>query len=363
MEPVVSFQHNKDLDFKKALYQRVNDYFLQKGLSRNHNPSMVAKTVLLLSLYIIPFIVILAVALPLWLVLVLYFMMGIGVAGVGMSVMHDGNHFGYSDNQKVNRWMGLTMNMLGADAYNWKIKHNKLHHVFTNIYGKDEDINSRVILRFAYAAPLKWYHRFQHVYAWFFYALMTISMVFGDAAKRINYRRRGITNIPPEAFRRSMIWLIISKAIYTLAIIGLPLFLTGLNWWQVLVGFLIMHLTAGTILSLVFQMAHVVEGPEQPLPDAQGRMSDSLIAHQLKTTSDFSRGNKILSWYVGGLNYQIEHHLFPRTCHVHYPALASIVEGTAREFDLPYYVHDRFSDAFRSHMKTLKRLGREKINT
>ncbi len=363
MEPVLSFQQNKDLDFKKALHQRVNDYFSHTGLSRNHNPAMLVKTILLLSLYIVPFIVILTVSLPVWIVMVLYFIMGVGVAGVGMSVMHDGNHFGYSENQTVNRWMGLTMNLLGADAYNWKIKHNKLHHVFTNIYGKDEDIASRVILRFAYAAPLKWYHRYQHLYGWFFYALMSISMVFGDVAKRINYRRRGITNIPPETFRRSMIWLIVSKVIYTLVIFGLPLIMTSLTWWQVLLGFLIMQLTSGTILSLVFQMAHVVEGPEQPLPDANGQMSDSLLAHQLKTTSDFSRKNKILSWYVGGLNFQIEHHLFPRICHVHYPALASIVENTTREFNMPYYVHDSFFNALRSHIKTLKRLGREKVNT
>ncbi len=363
MELSVSFQQNKDLDFKKALQQRVNAYFLRTGLSRNHNPAMLIKTVLLLSMYIVPFIVILAVSLPFWLVMVLYFVMGVGVAGVGMSVMHDGNHFGYSNNQKVNRWMGLTMNMLGADAYNWKIKHNKLHHVFTNIYGKDEDIDSRVILRFAYASPLKKYHRYQHIYAWFFYSLMTISMVFGDIAKRINYRRRGLTNIDAGIFRRSMGWLIISKIMYTFIIFGLPLILTDLSWWQVLIGFLVMQFTAGSILSLVFQMAHVVEGPEQPLPDAQGHINDSLTVHQLKTTSDFSRGNKLLSWYVGGLNFQVEHHLFPRICHVHYRALAPIVERTAKEFNMPYYVYDNFFDALRSHFKVLKRLGRAQVST
>lgn len=360
MKPIVVFAQNQDQAFKKALHQRVNDYFSRTGLSRNHNPAMVFKTVMMLSLYIIPFIIILIVSMPVWLVMLLYFVMGVGVAGVGMSVMHDGNHFGYSKDQRINRWMGLTMNLLGADAYNWKIKHNKLHHVFTNIYGKDEDINSRVILRFAYAAPLKKYHRYQYIYAWAFYALMSISMVFGDVSKRYDYRRRGLTNIPLADFRRSIAWLIVSKVIYALAIIGLPLLLTGLTWWQVLLGFLIMQLTSGTILSLVFQMAHVVEGPEQPLPDAHGRIGDSLLLHQLKTTSDFSRGNKWLSWYVGGLNFQVEHHLFPRICHVHYPALAKIVEETTREFNKPYYVYDRFVDAFRSHLLTLKKLGRVK---
>jgi linoleoyl-CoA desaturase len=286
--------------------------------------------------------------------------MGIGAAGVGMSVMHDGNHAAYSGNQKVNRLMGLTMNMLGADAYNWKIKHNKLHHVFTNIYGKDEDINSRVILRFAYAAPLKKYHRYQFIYAWIFYALMSLSMVFGDVAKRFDYRRRGLTNIPRSTFYRSIIWLVLAKIAYFGIFFSLPILLTSLLWWQVLLGFLLMHLTTGTILSLVFQMSHVVEKPQQVRPDKQGRISSSLIAHQLEATADFSRGNKLLSWYVGGLNYQVEHHLFPRICHIHYPALSRIVEATTREYNLPYYVYNTFGEAFASHFRTLKKLGHEK---
>ena len=182
-------------------------------------------------------------------------------------------------------------------------------------------------------------------------------MIFGDVAKRLDYRRRGLTNIPISDFRRSIAWLVLSKVLYGLAIIVLPMLFSGLLWWQVLLGFLIMHLTAGTILSLVFQMAHVVEGPEQPVADQNGAIDQSLLLHQLRTTSDFSKGNRLLTWYVGGLNYQVEHHLFPRICHVHYPALAKIVEATTKEFNAPYFVFDSFSMAFRSHVRTLKRLG------
>lgn len=359
MEKVVSFARQRDNEFKKTLHQRVNEYFTQTGLSKKHNKAMVVKTIVMLSLYILPFILILSLPMPYWLVLVLYLVMGIGVAGVGMSVMHDGNHYGYSESHKINRLMGLTMNLLGADAYNWKIKHNKLHHVFTNIYGKDEDIKSRVILRFAFSAPLKGYHRFQYLYAWFFYALMTLSMMFGDISKRISNRKRGLTNISVQAFRRSMAWLVLSKILYFGIIIGLPIILTGLLWWQVLLGFLLMHLVAGTIMSIIFQMAHVVEGTVQAVPDGNGRIHDSLIVHQLKSTADFSKGNKLISWYVGGLNFQIEHHLYPKVCHVHYPAIAKIVEATTREFNIPYKVYETFGEAMRAHLHTLKRLGRE----
>lgn len=359
METKISFARNRDLQFKKALHSRVNAYFETNGLSKHNNAAMVVKTVVMLSLYIVPFILILSIHMPFWAILLLYIVMGVGVAGIGMSVMHDANHFGYSKNQKTNRFVGLSMNLLGADSYNWKIKHNKLHHVFTNIYGKDEDINSRVILRFAFGSPLKKYHRYQYLYAWFFYALMTLSMMFGDISKRISNRKRGLTNISLHAFRRSMAWMVVSKILYFGIIIGLPIILTGLLWWQVLLGFLLMHLVAGTIMSIVFQMAHVVEGAGQAIPDGQGRIPDSLIVHQLKSTADFSKGNRLISWYVGGLNFQIEHHLYPKVCHVHYPAIARIVEATTREFNIPYNVYDTFGEAIRAHIKTLRRLGRE----
>ncbi len=361
MKTQIFFPQNKDLDFKRTLKKRTNQFFKEKGISGHYTPGMLLKTTIMLLIYIVPFILILSIPMPFWLALVHYFIMGFGVAGIGMSVMHDANHYGYSASPKINRWMGNTIYLIGADAYNWKIKHNKLHHVFTNIYGRDEDINSRVILRFAFAAPLKKYHKYQHLYAWFFYSLMTFSMIFGDITKRINYRKRGVTNISRNAFRRSMAWLIFAKIVYFGVIIGLPIILTGLLWWQVLLGFAVMHITAGTILSLIFQMAHVVEGPEQLLPDENGNMPDSLIVHQLRTSSDFSRNNKILSWYVGGLNFQTIHHLFPRVCHVHYPALAKIVEKTTSEFNLPYHVYDSFADAFASHVRTLKKLGRVKV--
>jgi linoleoyl-CoA desaturase len=361
MERMVKFSPTRDIIFKKVLNKRVDGYFERMGLSRHHTPAMVVKTVVMLMLLVVPFSLILANLFPFWINMVLYLVMGVGVAGIGMSVMHDGNHSSYSSNRVTNRLMGLTMNLIGADAYNWKIKHNKLHHVFTNIYGKDEDIDSRVVLRFAYEAPLKKHHRFQHIYAWAFYSLMSLSMVVGDISKRFDYRRRGLTNIPLGSFRRSLFWLVVSKILYFGVMLVLPWLITDLTWWQVLLGFLLMHLVTGTILSLIFQLAHVVEGPEQTKPDASGWVDHSLIAHQLHSTADFSRRNKILSWYVGGLNFQVIHHLFPRICHVHYPALSGIVEATTKEFNLPYNVFDSFGDAFLSHYRTLKTLGRVKI--
>jgi linoleoyl-CoA desaturase len=361
MDPKVTFDNRGDAAFTKALKQRVNAYFEQSGLSRHHTPAMVFKTVVMLALYILPFVAMLIFGFPGWLNMLMYIIMGFGLSGIGMSVMHDANHFGYSSNQTVNRWVGLTIFLLGADAYNWKIKHNKLHHVYTNIYGSDEDINSRAILRFAFAAPLKPYHRYQHLYAWALYAMMSLSMIYGDVRKRRDYRKRGLTNISPKVFRRSMVWLIVSKILYYGAIFGLPLWLTNMPWWQILLGFFLMHLTAGFIMSLIFQMAHVVEGPEQTLPGTDHIIHHSLVRHQLKSAADFAKNNRLITWYVGGLNFQVIHHLFPKVCHVHYPAIAPIVEEVTKEFNMPYHVHKRLGNAFWSHYRVLKKLGREQV--
>lgn len=361
MDYKVEFDNRVDAGFTRVLKQRVNDYFESSGFSRHHNPAMVFKTVVMLALYIVPFVLMLVFPFTGWLNMLMYVVMGFGLAGIGMSVMHDANHFGYSSNQKVNHWVGLTIFLLGADAYNWKIKHNKLHHVYTNIYGSDEDINNRAILRFAYAAPLKKYHRYQHIYAWALYALMSLSMILGDVRKRKEYRKRGVTNISEAVFSRSMIWLKVAKMLYFAILFGLPLLFTSMPWWQILLGFLLMHLTAGIIMSLIFQMAHVVEGPVQTLCDEERKVHHSLIRHQLMSAADFAKKNPVITWYVGGLNFQVIHHLFPRVCHIHYPAIAPIVDEVTREYNMPYHVHKTFWDAFSSHFRVLKRLGREQV--
>ena len=76
----------------------------------------------------------------------------------------------------------------------------------------------------------------------------------------------------------------------------------------------------------------------------------------METTVDFAPRSRLLAWYLGGLNFQVEHHLFSRVCHIHYPALAPIVKQTAREHGLPYHHNGTFLQAVGSHARTLYRL-------
>ncbi len=110
-------------------------------------------------------------------------------------------------------------------------------------------------------------------------------------------------------------------------------------------------------MSTVFQMAHVVNGVEQPLPNKNNIITNEWAVHQLRTTANFAKDNKLLNWYVGGLNFQIEHHLFPNICHIHYPKIAPIVEKTALDFGIAYNTKSTFLNALKSHIKRLKELG------
>jgi linoleoyl-CoA desaturase len=189
---------------------------------------------------------------------------------------------------------------------------------------------------------------------------MTLSKLITEFSQLAAFNREGITQEQGHRPGVELLKLIVIKTFYFSLLIGLPLVFTKYNWWQVLFGFCIMHVTAGMIMSTIFQMAHVVEGAQQPLPDENGIIHTEWLVHQLNTTSDFARNNHILNWYVGGLNFQIEHHLFPNVCHIHYRNIATIVEQTAIEFGLAYNLKPTLLDAFISHAKRLKELGRTK---
>ena len=345
--------------FTEELNTRVNAYFKDRKISMRGNIHLYLKAIVMLGIYIGSFVCILSLSLPAWWALLLAFIMGIGEAGIGMSVMHDGAHGSFSDIPWVNKLAASSIVILGSNAVNWKIQHNFLHHRFTNIYGYDQDIQTKAVIRLSDHAPTKPYHKYQYIYTFFFYGLMTVSKLVGDFPQFKKFTKEGLTNQQPRETRNEWIKLIGIKSIYLILLIGLPLWLTGYSWWQVLTGFVVMHFTAGIIMSTIFQMAHVVEGAEQPLPDARGVIQMEWTVHQLHTTSDFAPNNALLNWYAGGLNYQIEHHLFQHISHIHFQKVAPIVRELAIEYGIPYNVKPSFSKALKSHTQRLKELGKQ----
>ncbi len=357
MKTIKFISANKlEKEFVVELRKRVNDYFKQNHISTKANTAMILKTIVLVSSYIVPFGIILFMPFNPWLALSLCVLMGFGVAGIGMGVMHDACHGAYSKRSRVNNILAGTLYLLGSNVLNWKIQHNVLHHTYTNISGLDEDIDDKGPIRLSENKPLKSYHKYQFIYAFAFYGLMTITMLTNDFARLYKYHKAGLLISQNKKMRNEFAKMFFRKTMYLLIIIGLPVWLTDYSFWQILVGFFIMHWTASIILSFIFQMAHVVEGAGQPVAEDQIRTDWSV--HQLNTTSDFARNNKLLSWYVGGLNFQIEHHLFPNICHIHYREIAPIVEQTVKQYGLQYNLKSTFNSALLSHIYRLKELGK-----
>ncbi|HTF19631.1 MAG TPA: acyl-CoA desaturase [Chryseolinea sp.] len=350
---------NIQRDFVSTLNKRVNEHFKSGNISRQANREMYVKTACMFLLYLTPYVLILtgvvSGAVPL---LISVLVMGLGVAGIGLSVMHDANHGAYSGKPWVNNLLGYSINMIGANAFNWKIQHNVLHHSFTNVHDHDEDISPRGVLRLSPSTPWKKAYRYQFVYAWFLYGLMTIVWLFyKDFIRIARYHYSGLALKQKANITQEWCILVATKLVYIGYIFVIPLVFTSLLWWQVLIGILLMHYLAGFILAIIFQPAHVVEGTEYPLPDETNTLENSWAVHQLLTTSNFGNKSRWFSWYVGGLNFQIEHHLFPNICHVHYRSISGIVRKTAHEFGLPYKSFNTFHEALRGHTRLLKQLG------
>jgi linoleoyl-CoA desaturase len=349
------------LDFTSTLNKRVNEHFKSGGISRHANTEMVVKTIFMFMLYFVPYGLILGglITTPVMLLLMVI-VMSIGLGGIGLSVMHDANHGAYSKKAWINTAIGYSLNLVGANAFNWKMQHNVLHHTYTNVHEEDEDISPRGVLRMTPHSDWKAFHRYQHWYAWLLYGLMTIVwMVAKDFSRLIKYQNNGLVKKHKANITREWIILIATKAVYVAYIFVIPLIFTALPWWQILTGVMIMHYIAGFLLAIIFQPAHVIDGTEFPLPDDNNALENNWAIHQLITTTNFGNNSRWFSWYVGGLNFQIEHHLFPSVCHVHYRKISSIVKQTAREFNLPYKSARTFLGALAGHARLLKQLGKK----
>lgn len=354
----ITFPNRQPAEFLREVKERVDAYFQERSLSTKANGEMRLKTSVLLGLTGGTYVLLLSGQFSGGVCLGLAAVLGVAVAGIGFSVSHDALHGAYSEHAWVNRALGATFDLLGANSYMWKITHNVVHHTYTNIHGVDEDLSVSPLLRLSPHAALRPFHRWQHIYGIPLYAFSILFWVFVKDYKYFLQRDLGpykAVEHPPA----QVAYLLLTKAIYYSWAIFLPLAVMPFVWWQTALGILLMHLVAGFLLGVVFQLAHVVEDTQHPQPTAEGTMEQAWLVHEMETTSDFARGNGWLSWYVGGLNFQIEHHLFPRICSVHYPAISPIVEEVARKHGISFHDQPTLSAAIGSHYRTLRRHGLE----
>jgi len=348
---------NLPQSFHAELKRRINKYFEDAGKSTTGNSGLFIKAALLI-IFSVSIYVHLVFFTPavIWAVLECIVLGGLS-AGIGFNVMHDGAHGSFSKHRAINRLAAITLNILGGNSFMWNIKHNVIHHAYTNVDGVDDDIDIQPWMRMSKTQKRYRLHKYQHLYFWVFYSLMSIFWIFlFDYQKYFRNRVGGVPFKKMKLGDHFMFWGF--KLLNAFLFVALPIYMTGFVHW--IIGFGIYILFSGLVMSLVFQLAHTVEHTAFPVADIEtGKMEDEWAIHQIKTTANFATKNKLLSWLVGGLNFQIEHHLFPKISHVHYPAISKIIKRTCSEYGIVYIEYPRVRSALASHVSFLKQMGRE----
>ena len=358
MSQKIKFRTLQETNFTATLNSRINNYFTENHISEKGNLLMAVKVLFTLTGFVGSYFLIYASGDNIFFSILSWILLGLFTAFVGFNISHDAVHGSVSSNKMVNRILGYTFNLAGTNKYMWKIMHNVIHHTYTNIPGHDEDLEPVALIRLSTENKLKKVHRYQHLYAYLLYTFTSISWVFKKDFVAFFRKKLGNYENKKHPLKEYFI-LFFFKALYYFIFIALPIMFAGVPWWATIIGFVAMHMIQGLTLAVVFQLAHVVEGAHFPQPDAKGDVLNNWTIHQLNTTANFAMKSFLATWFFGGLNYQIEHHLFPHICHIHYPQLSGIVKKTAEEFGITYNVNTTMWDAIKSHTRMLKVLGRE----
>ncbi len=354
--PTVPVRFAGASSFRQELVRRVDEYFEARGIGRDGGWRILFKSALIGLWFAVSWALLVFWADAWWQMIPLTISLGLAMAGIGFNVQHDGGHRAFSRNRVINRMALWALDLIGGSSYFWHYKHNLAHHTYTNVAGVDEDIDAAPFLRLAPAQRRRWYHRFQHVYVWGLLVFFLPKWEVVDDFQNLIMGRVGGRKIPrPKGL--DLLVFVAGKLAFLTWVLVLPLIFH--SWPVVLAGYLLLAATVGITIATVFQLAHCVEGAEffEP-PGGDGKVERGWAEHQLATTVNFADRNRWLTWYLGGLNHQIEHHLFPRISHVHYPAIAPIVRAVCAEHGIEHRTKPTMRAAVASHVRFLRDLGR-----
>ena len=338
--------------FHRELKRRVDAYFEAQKTSPRDAPRMFVKTATILAVTVGSYLALMLAPLAWWQYPIFAVTLALGMAGIGFSVQHDANHGGYSRRKWVNTGLSVLLDAIGGSSYIWYWKHNIVHHTYTNVSGIDIDCDIQPFLRLAPDQRMRWFHRYQHIYIWGLYCLLPANWHFyADYRDLIN---GDIGGMPiPRPRKAVLVATLLGKAFFYSWSLIIPLILYPTL--PVLALYALTTATLGFTLTTTFQLAHCVD--ETAIVPSTSEMKMGWAEHQVRTTANFAPDRRLLTWYLGGLNYQIEHHLFPKVCHVHYPAISPIVAETCRDFDIPYHSHPTLREALASHLRWVRQLG------
>jgi linoleoyl-CoA desaturase len=360
-EPVPRLKFNENRDFQIALRKRIDDFFQNTGRCKRDCWQMYLKTVIILTMSTAVYVLLVFFAQTVWQGLALAVALGLTTALIGFNIQHDAGHSAYSNRPWVNKLMALTMDMIGGSSHVWHVKHGVVHHTYVNITGWDNDIAVGALGRLSPHQKQRRFHRFQHWYFWLLYGLIAIKWQLVDDFRTVISGRQGRHRFPrPKG--GNLARFILGKTLFFSIAFGIPMVFHP--WWAVLFFYTVAAITLGATLGVVFQLPHCVEAAAFPLPvEGTNRMEHPWAVHQAEVTLDFAQKNPVLTYFLGGLNFHLEHHLFPMICHINYPAMSGVVQKTCREFGVRYQAHPTFLSGVAAHYRWLKKMGRPEVKT
>lgn len=342
--------------FFQELRKEVDSYFQENKILKTGNTKLHAKAVLLLVFFMVILVLPYVIEMPPYMHYILYAFLGVTIAAIGFNVGHDAAHGSFSRNAKVNNMLALSFDFVaGVSSFLWRFKHNTTHHTYTNIEGMDDDIETGSIFRFSRNQKWYWWHRFQWLYALPLYSLLYFQWIFLKDFKKLRERKVGQTEIKGVTTKEIII-ILLGKINHIIIFLVIPYFVFGFK--EMISAYLAMSATCGVVITVVFQLAHVQNKSSFPVPDLlSGDIENDWAISQVETTADFAIKNLIVTAFTGGLNHQIEHHLFPKVSHVHYPAISRIVKKKCKQFGISYHEYQTMIGAFVDHMNYLWKMS------
>src|SRR5215472_12362443 len=339
--------------FPKVLRRRLDRFFADENISPKADRTMWVKIAVGLAILVGTWIALYALKPSSWKFVALYLLGGLAQTFLLLNIAHDSNHNAISSRSLVNKTLNYVFDLCGISSYMWRILHHRGHHACINLHGEDDALSGRGIFRFTpYESRAPW-HRFQHIYALFVYALFSLDYVLFRDFQCFFFPTHGYLKRTKHPLREYAI-LFAGKGFYLAYMLVLPVLVLGKSPQLVAGAFLLVHLVVGLSVTLVFQTTHTIDSTY--FPSDRGEFHNG-VYHIFATTADYATENPIVGWLAGGLNHHIVHHLCPYVCHTHYDRLTRIVRATAAEFGIPYRQHPTMAGAIRHLLILLKKLG------
>ncbi len=353
----LKFTKDEGSEFYKELNEKIEQYFSQKGIHKTGNRIMIFKIILYFSLDIF-FYTLMITSRSATGFYTFYLLMGLSILLTAFNISHDAAHGVAVKSKSWNKLLfSLSFNLQGNNAYVWGKNHNESHHLYTNIEGSDIDVLNNPLFRMTESQSLKWFHRYQFIYAPFLYLLYSINwFFFRETLMLFNYSSRTIKIVIPK---NEVVKLVLYKLLYIVYMIVLPIYFLPFGWQTVLLAFILNHFIISILFVGVLGVSHLSDFVQHPVPDKDNRLNMSWPKLQMCTSVDYNADSKFFNWTLGGFNAHALHHLLPNICHVHYLAILPIFRELAKKYGLTY-MEMPYRKSLVSHFRFLKGMGSNK---